>query len=230
MPIRSMTRRDRWFAGTVKETISPSASWRNPKSRVATAASVAYPRSQCSRASRQPISTHGVKCALNRVTRARPTNPTKSATPGTSTAQSPNPCRAKWSRIRVAMASLSPRSSGFGKNSMTRGSAFITAKAGRSSSRHRRRWRRGVRSVDEPVMSCAFPFPAVVVVTSRKRPSGDEGSPILSERLASSIRLAVFIRPGRHRRGSARAHEASDAAPSLWEEPLTGSLPALASP
>ena len=82
--------RDRKFAGTVNDTISSRPRTRKPKSRAARAASVAYPRPQCSAASRQAISTQGVKWASNRGTES-PTNPMKSLTPGTSTAQCPNP-------------------------------------------------------------------------------------------------------------------------------------------
>lgn len=48
----------------VNETISSSANSSKPNATAARAASVAYPLPQCSRASRQPISTAGVKVRL----------------------------------------------------------------------------------------------------------------------------------------------------------------------
>ena len=61
MPIFSITWRERTFSGTVNETISSSPSRSKPNASDARAASVAYPLPQCASASRQPISTHGVK-------------------------------------------------------------------------------------------------------------------------------------------------------------------------
>ena len=56
----------------VNETIGPDAI-----ARTARAPSVARPRPQCSAASRQPISTHGVKCA-SKIGTERPMKPMNS--------------------------------------------------------------------------------------------------------------------------------------------------------
>lgn len=69
---------------------------------------------QCSRASRQPTSTAGVKCS-SKLGRARPTKPMKLALPATSTAHSPQPSASICLRARSASASLSSRDGGAGK-------------------------------------------------------------------------------------------------------------------
>ena len=86
-----MTRRDRRFAGTVKDTISSSFRAAKPNASAARAPSIAYPCPQCSCARRHPISTHGVNGAA-KPGLASPTYPAKAVAPGTSTAQSPQPC------------------------------------------------------------------------------------------------------------------------------------------
>ena len=67
---------ERTFIGTVNETI-PVSPWLSNPSRIASRApSVASPCPQCSGASRQPISTHGVNAATKSGT-ANPRNPIK---------------------------------------------------------------------------------------------------------------------------------------------------------
>jgi hypothetical protein len=139
-----MTARERRFVVDVKDTTSASA--RGPKACPSAnrAASVAYPRPQCSKARRQPISTQGVKRALNPGT-ANPVNPMKGATSGISIAHSPKPCSKKCFWMRSTNVSLSARLRGLGKYSITRGSEFTAANGARSSSRH---WRIQTRSLD----------------------------------------------------------------------------------
>ncbi|GAA4191289.1 hypothetical protein GCM10023074_09310 [Microbispora amethystogenes] len=119
----------------MNETISVSPSVPNPCSRAARAASVAYPCPQADLASRQPISTHGVKCAANLGT-CNPVKPMN--TPSASTAHQPNPRSSNTASTRSTSASLSSRVSVAGKCSMTTGSAFSAAKGSLSSSRQRR--------------------------------------------------------------------------------------------
>jgi len=66
---------------------------------------------------------------------------------GISTAHSPKPRDSQFARMRPANSSLSAAASGFGRNSITRGSALRAANAGKSASRHGRNSNRGVVSV-----------------------------------------------------------------------------------
>ena len=100
-----------------------------PKATAIRAASVAYPLPQTARASRQPISMHGVKGA-SKVGSKNPTYPINGATPGTSTAHDPKPRSANSGTIRSRTnPSDCARVSGAGKYSITRGSAFNSATA-----------------------------------------------------------------------------------------------------
>ena len=78
-------------------------------------------------------------------------NPANGVTPGTSTAHGPYPRVSNWGRMRSRTSrSDSARVITAGKNSMTRGSAFIAANGSRSASRHSRSTRRSVRSSVTP--------------------------------------------------------------------------------
>ncbi len=145
MPSFPITRRERRLSGTVNDTISASANVSKPNARAALAPSVAKPLPQYSLASRQPISTQGVKCASKRGT-DRPIKPANGATPGISTAQRPKPCCSKCASMRAARALLPSRGSGAGKYSITWGSALSAPKGARSPGRHLRRYSRSVRN------------------------------------------------------------------------------------
>ncbi len=125
------------------DTISSRPASVNPKVSAVRAASVAYPFPHDDRASRQPTSTVGVKCAWN-VWRVRPTNPMKVPVARTSRAQRPNPNSSKPASIRSTSASLSARVSGAGRYRITSASAFNSAKGTRSAELQRRRTSRSV--------------------------------------------------------------------------------------
>jgi hypothetical protein len=93
IPSFSITRRERTFAGHGErdDLLQPGLSSAQPNRSASRA-----PRSRTPGSRRRPraasrFSTQGVKCASNRG-RARPTQPTNGATPGTSTAHQPKPC------------------------------------------------------------------------------------------------------------------------------------------
>ena len=56
-----MTRRERWFAVVVNDTMRSRFNVLKPNSKAALAASLAKPFPQCAKARRQPISTAGMK-------------------------------------------------------------------------------------------------------------------------------------------------------------------------
>lgn len=140
-----MTRREATLSTDVKDTISSRPTSANAWSRTAMPASVANPFPHADSASRQPISTQGVKAASKRGT-DNPTKPTKSGPSTTSTAHRPKPCSAEPASMRSTRASLAARSRGAGKCCITRGSAFMAANGARSSGRQPRSTRRSVAS------------------------------------------------------------------------------------
>jgi len=81
---------DRRFCDTVKDTISPRRTSSNPKRSASRAPSVASPFPQNRAASRQPISTHGVKLLVKRGT-ASPMKPASSPVSINSAAHNPKP-------------------------------------------------------------------------------------------------------------------------------------------
>ena len=87
-PSRSISRRDRSFTRAVNDSTSGRCSSAKAWWSACLASSYAMPRPQCSRASLQPISTHGVNAASKAGT-ARPVKPAN--TPSTSTAHRPQP-------------------------------------------------------------------------------------------------------------------------------------------
>ena len=78
IPSFSITRRERVLPGTVKETISGKFRLSNPYANAARAPSVAKPCPHQGRASRHPISTHGVK-DVSKAGTAKPMNPMNGA-------------------------------------------------------------------------------------------------------------------------------------------------------
>ena len=93
IPSFSITRRDRRFAGTVNATTSGSASTSGTHSAgIRERLPWRVPDSSDAVAIRQPISTHGVKCASNG-TCDSPTIPTNSPVARSSAAKNPKPCR-----------------------------------------------------------------------------------------------------------------------------------------
>ncbi len=78
----------------VNATTSSSANWSKAQRRAVHAASLAYPRPQCSRARRQPISMAGVNGASNPTTPS-PVKPMKAPVSLRSRAHKPKPCSAK---------------------------------------------------------------------------------------------------------------------------------------
>ena len=120
------------------------------------------PVTQAARASRQPISMHGVKGA-SKVCSKNPTYPINGATPGTSTAHDPKPRSANSGTIRSRTnPSDCARVSGAGKYSITRGSAFNSANGSRSRSNHRRSRTRVPRNSATSPCASSHSSPGVV--------------------------------------------------------------------
>ncbi len=139
----SMTARDLKFPTAVKDTISFRPRDTKPMRSAPRAASEASPLPQCERERRQPISTHGENGSSAEGV-CKPTNPMNSREAFNSAAQNPQPRSRIKDSQRSAIASLSARVSGAGKNSITLESAFNAANGSRSAGLHCRRRRRSV--------------------------------------------------------------------------------------
>ncbi len=109
-----MTARERAFCSAVNETSSARPISSNANAAAARAASLANPCPHASRASRQPISTAGVKWA-SKSGRASPVNPRKRCDDRSSTAHSPKPSCSNDCTMRSTLASLSLLVSTLGK-------------------------------------------------------------------------------------------------------------------
>src|SRR5579875_1036357 len=154
MPRRRITACERTLPTDVNETTWPSPTRPKASSRVAVAASVAYPWPQAERASRQPTSTAGVNGASKRGT-LRPVKPMKVQVSATTTAQTPSPRRANPPSAAAAIPSLAARSRTDGKCSITTGSALRAANGSRSAGRQRRSTSRSV--ANELITSRPYP-------------------------------------------------------------------------
>jgi hypothetical protein len=143
-PMRAITAVERALFSTAKDTISARPCFSKPCRSIAFPASVTKPCRQKRTASRQPISTVPSGRKGSRSVPARPRKPIGSSVSFNASAKKPSPVSSIRRRASSIRASDSSRGRRRGKNSITFGSALISANNGRSVSSQLRMRRRSV--------------------------------------------------------------------------------------